>query len=216
MRQGRLFVISGPSGAGKGTICNVLKKDESFGLSVSMTTRRPRKGEEDGVNDYFVSMEEFRRTIEEDGFLEYAGIYDNFYGTPKKPVMEMLSKGQDVILEIEMQGASNVKRAYPEAVLIFVLPPSLAVLRKRLRRRGTETEEQLALRTQTSLAEIERLPEYDYYVYNDDVDTAVAEVYAIVRGCGEANRVGERAPSIIQRYKEENDAFISGGRRTQD
>ncbi len=212
MRQGRLFVISGPSGAGKGTICDVLKKDPSFGLSVSMTTRAPREGEVEGVNYYFVSRREFKKMIAEDGFLEYAGIYRNFYGTPKKPVMEMLAGGKDVILEIEMQGAVNVKRSFPEAVLIFVLPPSLAVLRGRLAGRGTETEEQIALRTKTSLEEIGRLPEYDYFVFNDDLDDAVETVYAIVRGEGEANRVEGRADAIIQRFKEENDAFISGGR----
>src|SRR5665647_2184098 len=148
MQQGRLFVLSGPSGAGKGTICKELIKREDLELSISMTTRTPREMEEHGSSYYFVSEEEFQKTIDEGGFLEYAKIYDHCYGTPKKPVLDMLAQGKDIILEIEMQGAFQIKTVYPAGTLIFVLPPSLAELRKRLIARGTEDEEEIRLRQQ--------------------------------------------------------------------
>ena len=141
MEQGLLFVISGPSGAGKGTVCERILEELEIQLSISMTTRKPRQGEVHGVSYYFVSHEEFQERVKADGFLEYAQVYDNFYGTPKQMVMEQLSKGQDVLLEIDTQGALNVKAAYPEAVTIFLLPPSPAELRRRLTGRGTETPE---------------------------------------------------------------------------
>uniref|UniRef100_UPI002597F631 guanylate kinase n=1 Tax=uncultured Eubacterium sp. TaxID=165185 RepID=UPI002597F631 len=143
-QNGKLFVISGPSGAGKGTIVNaVMDQADPSGtaLSISMTTREPRPGEEDGVNYFFVTKEEFRRQIEAGGFLEYAEVYDHYYGTPKSKVMEKLNQGRDVILEIDIQGALNVKKAFPEGVLIFILPPSMEVLRNRLTGRGTDAPE---------------------------------------------------------------------------
>ncbi|MBQ4371032.1 MAG: guanylate kinase, partial [Firmicutes bacterium] len=172
MRQGKLFVISGPSGAGKGTICNELIKTGNFALSVSMTTRAPRTGEIPGKSYFFVTEEEFVRTIEEGGFLEHAQIYGNRYGTPKGPVLRQLAEGKDVILEIEMQGALSVKRSYPDAVLIFILPPSLAVLRQRLAGRGTETEEEIEKRSSQCLSEIRMINDYDYYVVNDVLSDA--------------------------------------------
>ena len=147
--KGKLFIISGPSGAGKGTICKELLAQTSrddVQLSVSMTTRNPRAGETDGVSYYFVSKEEFLHRIEAGGLLEYAEVYGNYYGTPKQPVVEKLAAGIDVILEIDMQGALKVKENYPDGVFIFILPPSMTELRKRLTGRGTETPEAIELR----------------------------------------------------------------------
>ena len=202
MRQGRLFVLSGPSGTGKGTICKALMNmgDPALALSVSMTTRAPRNGEIPDVSYYFVTHEVFQKTVEENGFLEHAQIYSNCYGTPKAPVMKQLAEGKDVILEIEMQGAAQVKRSFPQARLIFILPPSLAVLRERLIRRGTENEEQLKLRMKTSLDEIRRIREYDYFVVNDDLTAAVASAYAII--CAGRSEVDD-PDEVISKYEEE-------------
>ena len=209
MQQGRLFVVSGPSGTGKSVITRKLTESDDFDLSISMTTRAPRAGEQDGVSYYFVSREEFDRTVSEGGFLEHASIYGNCYGTPKAPVLEKLARGQNVVLEIEMQGAMQVKKAYPEAVLIFVLPPSMKVLRERLTGRGTETAEQLNTRLAKSLSEIRLLKDYDYYLINDNLDEAIAEAKRIAAG-GRRRLTPEKAAAVIRRYEEEQDAFISG------
>ena len=201
MQKGRLFVISGPSGAGKGPICKEILENENIRLSVSMTTRAPRDGEIDGVNYFFVSKEEFQKIIEERGFLEYAEVYGNFYGTPKMEVMDMMNAGIDVVLEIDIQGALQIKEAYPEAVFIFILPPSMSELRKRITGRGSETEESLELRLGETLNEIAYIDKYDYCVVNGELQDAVNRVTAIIMA--EHSRVSEDVYKIIERYKEE-------------
>jgi len=201
MRQGRLFVVSGPSGAGKGTICSELLKTEDLDLSVSMTTRAPRGKEVPGVNYYYVSHEEFQKTIDEGGLLEWAEIYNNRYGTPKAPVLEKLSRGRDVILEIEMKGALQVKKSYPKSVLIFVLPPSIKELKRRLISRGTESEEQIEMRTRTTIEEIKTIKDYSYFIINDELEKALDDARTIIRA--EHLRVEDQAQQIIDKYESE-------------
>lgn len=201
MQKGRLIVLSGPSGTGKGTICRELVKSGELDLSVSMTTRAPRTGETDGVHYFFVSREQFMKTVSEGGLLEYAEIYGNFYGTPRAAVLEKLERGRDVILEIEMQGAVQVKQSYPDAVLIFILPPSLEVLKKRLTGRGTETPEQIATRTSQALSEIHRIYDYDYSIINDKLSDALNDVRTIIRA--EHLKVGAESEQLVRKYEEE-------------
>jgi guanylate kinase len=203
MTKGKLFVISGPSGAGKGSICReVLDSGNNIRISVSMTTRSPREGEIDKVHYHFVDKTAFEALIEEDGFLEYANVYGNFYGTPKKNVIQWLDEGTDVILEIDVQGALQVKKSYPDGILIFILPPSLEELRKRIEGRGSETEETMARRLGTALQEISLIGRYDYRVINGDLKTAIERVRAIITA--EQCRINDsEADSIIRRYKEE-------------
>ena len=198
-QNGKLFVISGPSGAGKGTIVNaVMDQADPSGtaLSISMTTREPRPGEEDGVNYFFVTKEEFRRQIEAGGFLEYAEVYDHYYGTPKSKVVEKLNQGRDVILEIDIQGALNVKKAFPEGVLIFILPPSMEVLRNRLTGRGTDAPEVIERRLSKIRGELTFIDRYDYGVVNGDLEEAVETVQAIMRA--EHARVDENLHILIR------------------
>ena len=198
---GKLFILSGPSGAGKGTICKALLAETDLELSVSMTTRNPRAGETEGESYYFVSKEEFLRKIDASGFLEYAEVYGNFYGTPKQPVIDKLSAGTDVILEIDMQGALKVKENYPDGIFIFILPPSMSELRKRLTGRGTETAEAIEMRLGETLKELSYIDKYDYCVVNGQLEEAVARVKAIVTA--EHSRVTFTAEELISRYKEE-------------
>ena len=180
MTTGKLFVISGPSGVGKGTICREILKVFDMDLSVSMTTRAPRRGETDGVSYYFVSEDDFVRELACGGLLEYAKVYDNYYGTPKKAVMDRLESGRDVLLEIEMLGAFQVKKAYSDAVLIFIVPPSLDELRKRLEQRGTESRESIEKRLAENAKEMEYADRYDHVVVNGDLAQAVDEVKRII------------------------------------
>lgn len=173
---GHLIVISGPSGAGKGTIVGELLKRRKAKLSVSCTTRAPRPGEVDGEAYYFISPEEFSRREQEGDFLESAQVFGNYYGTPRTEVMEELRTGSDVILEIDVQGARQVKQNFPEARLIFVEPPSMEELASRLRGRGTESSEQVALRTSKAEEEMSHAAEYDFQVVNDDVEQALKQI----------------------------------------
>ena len=201
MNKGRLFVISGPSGTGKGTICKELIKDDKIRLSVSMTTRNPREGEVHGVSYYFATKEEFLQKIEAGGFLEYAEVFGNYYGTPKMEVIQMLEQGIDVLLEIDVQGAIQIKEVYPEAVLVFILPPSLEELRNRLSGRGTETPEVLERRLGEATKEISFVKEYDFAVINDDLETAIDDVKAVIRASHFS--VTKDINDIVEQYEEE-------------
>ena len=180
MRKGLLVVISGPSGAGKGTICQALLEKTPLAYSVSATTRKPRAGEVDGESYYFLSVEAFEKMIEKDELLEWAKVYDNYYGTPLKKVEEKLAAGEDILLEIDTQGAMKVREKFPEGVYIFILPPSLAELERRIRGRDTETEDVLQKRLAAAIDEIEAGKCYKYVVTNDEVDGAVDSVCAIL------------------------------------
>ena len=198
--DGRLFVISGPSGAGKGTICKKLLKAVDISLSTSMTTRSPRPGEVDGKDYYFVTVEEFEEKIKNDGMLEYARVFDNIYGTPKDMVIKQLEKGRDIILEIDVQGGLQVKKKMPEqTVLVFVLPPDLATLRQRIVNRGTETEDVIDKRFSEALNEIKLIGEYDYYLVNDELDDAVYDLQAIIMA--ERRRVPDKIMPIVREYE---------------
>ena len=201
MNRGRLFVISGPSGTGKGTICNELIKDNKIRLSVSMTTRNPREGEVHGVSYYFATKEEFLKKVEDGGFLEYAEVFGNYYGTPKMEVLELLEQGIDVLLEIDVQGALQIKAVYPDAVLVFILPPSLGELRNRLSGRGTETPDVVERRLGEAMNEISFLHQYDYVVINDDLDKAIDKVKTVIR----ASHLGitSKIHELVKQYEEE-------------
>ena len=181
MKKGKLFVVSGPSGVGKGTIVKRILEVTGMQLSVSMTTRAPRDGEVDGESYFFVSHEEFQRVVDEDGFLEYAEVYGNRYGTPRKQTEERLNAGIDVMLDIDIQGALNVKRLCPDGVFIFILPPSIEELRNRIVHRGSETEESIKLRVGSAIDELKHAREYDYCVVNEDLEEAIETVKSIWR-----------------------------------
>ena len=179
--KGLLIVVSGPSGAGKDTVCNrVIEEMKDTKISVSMTSREPRGKEVDGVEYYFVSKEEFEDKINNNEFLEYAKYNDNYYGTPKSSIIDKLNSGIDVILEIEIQGALKVKEIMPEAIFIFILPPSMKELRRRLVNRKTESVDKILARFKTAYQEINEVTKYNYVVVNDDLENAVNKVNSIL------------------------------------
>ena len=201
MSRGLLIVVSGPAGSGKGTVNAQLVATGDFVFSVSATTRAPRPGEINGVNYHFIDREEFQRRIDEGGFLEYTSYCDNFYGTPMKEAMAVLESGKNLILEIECDGAKNVKRIFPEAVLIMLIPPTFSIQEERLRGRATETEEVIIKRLEKAKREIEQIDAYDYIVYNYNGGSAVAadDIKAIVR----AEKLAQhRQPDAAKKYFE--------------
>jgi guanylate kinase len=180
MLLGRLFVVAGPSGAGKGTLVReLLQRYPSTWLSVSTTTRKPRHGESEGKQYYFIEKNEFRELADKDEFLEWAEVHGNLYGTPRSRIKEKRSQCLDVILEIDVQGARQVRSKEPGAVTIFVLPPSEKVMEERLRGRGTENEEELRERLKNALEEKREKDDFDYVIINDDLHRAAMELYAI-------------------------------------
>ena len=179
--KGRLIVFSAPSGCGKGTMLAEILKDDSFRCSVSATTRNPREGEADGVNYYFITNEEFEKKISEDAFLEYAGYCDHYYGTLKSEVDPYLEKGINVILEIEVQGAMKIRQIRPDALFVFIAPPSVGELRRRLNKRGTETQEVIDQRVAAASTELTFADKYDYIIVNDALEDAVSDFFAVVR-----------------------------------
>lgn len=181
-REGLLVVISGPSGAGKGTLVKVLREqDENIRLSVSATTRRPRDGEIDGESYFYKSVDEFKDMIKNDELVEWVEYCDNFYGTPRKYIDECIEKGLDVILEIEVEGAQNIKNKFPECVLVFILPPSLDELKKRITGRGTEENSVIEKRLLKAKKEIGLVNKYDYIIINNDIENAVHEIKSILK-----------------------------------
>lgn len=200
-KEGILIVVSGFSGAGKGTIMKKLLEDyDNYALSVSATTRSPRPGEEEGKAYFFKTIDEFEKMIAKDELIEYAKYVDNYYGTPRVYVEEQLRAGKDVILEIEVQGALKVKEKFPDTLLLFVTPPTVEELKKRLTGRGTETMEVIQNRLKQAREEAEVMDRYDYLIVNDDLDVCVKEVHRIIQG---EHRRSFRNETFIENMKEE-------------
>ncbi len=205
-QQGILAVVSGFSGAGKGTIMKaLLGKYDNYALSISATTRKPREGEVHGREYFFLSVEEFEKLIEEDQLIEHARYVSNYYGTPRSYVEEKMAEGKDVILEIEIQGALKVKEKFPETLLVFVMPPTAEDLKNRLVGRGTETMDVIESRMNRALEEAEEMAAYDYILINDTVDKAVEDLHNLIQSQHmKASLNGER----VQRMKEELHAIV--------
>lgn len=199
--KGLLIVVSGPSGAGKDTICQkLIKENSNIWMSVSMTTRKPRPLEKDGVDYFFVSSEEFENKINDNTFLEYASYNDNYYGTPKDKVEEKLNEGKDVILVIDINGAINIKKIIPSALFIFIMPPNMETLKNRLIGRKTESKDKVVQRFITAYNEVNNYKKYNYVVVNDKVEDAVNKVKSIIQS--EKCRV-DRIEDIYLGNKEE-------------
>jgi len=207
-RQGILIIISGFSGAGKGTIVKKLIEENDFSLSVSATTRKPRKGEVNGQHYFFINKEEFEDMIEHNKLIEWAVYCDNYYGTPKEYVEEQLNSGKDVILEIEIQGALQIKKKFPESILVFLTAPSAYEIKNRLISRGTESLDIINKRLNKSYEEIDAIEDYDYIVVNDDLEETVSNIKAII--LAEHERVTRNKDLKIQLKKQFED-LLKGG-----
>ena len=200
--RGILIVVSGFSGAGKGTLMKELlrRHPDTYALSISATTRSPREGEVDGREYFFISTEEFEKMIAKDELIEYARYVENYYGTPRGYVEEKLGQGKDVILEIEIQGALKVKKAFPDTLLLFVTPPSASELKSRLVGRGTETMDVIRSRMDRACEEAQGMENYDYLIVNDDLDTCVEEMHSIIRA---EHRKISRNAEFMEKIKED-------------
>ena len=208
MSKGVLTVVSGFSGAGKGTVMKrLIQKYDDYALSISVTTRNPREGERDGIEYFFKTKEEVESMIENDEFLEYARYVDNYYGTPRFYVEEMLAKGKNVILEIEIQGAMQIKAKNPEAVLVFVTPPSFEELRNRLIGRGTETADVIESRLRRASEEAEGMPSYHYILVNDQVEDCVDRLHQIILS---ERAKAQRNEEFINTIQQEARIFMKG------
>lgn len=199
--KGLLIVLSGPSGAGKGVIYNsVIERMPNIKKSISVTTRQPRPHEIDGIHYHFITIEKYRKMIADNEFLETASVYNNYYGTPKKPVFKMLENGDDVMFELDVFGAKEIKSKYPDCITIFIMTPSFKVLEQRLRGRNTETEDSISTRLGNAKQELKEYKSYDYFVINDDIDEAIADVISIIRA--EKRRTDKNEDIILKMLKE--------------
>ena len=206
--KGILIVVSGFSGAGKGTLMKKLIQEyDNYALSISATTRNPRPGEQDGREYFFMEKKAFEEKIAQGGFIEHACYCDNYYGTPKDYVENQLTAGKDVILEIEIQGALQIKKEYPTALLLFVMPPDARELERRLNGRGTETDAVIKKRMDRAVEEAEGIEEYDYIVVNDDLDTCVEELHEIIMA---AHNTPFRNEEFIENIKAELEVLAKG------
>jgi guanylate kinase len=206
--KGLLVVVSGFSGAGKGSIMKrILQKYDNYALSISATTRDPRPGEMDGQDYFYKTQKQFEKMIDKDELIEYASYQGNYYGTPKAYVEKQLNSGKDVILEIEVQGATKVKELLPDTVLIFVTPPNAKELRDRLTKRATESADQIRGRLRRAVVEAEYMPTYDYILVNDDLETAVTELDEIVRA---EHKKSEESSALITRMTTELKELLKG------
>lgn len=206
--KGILIVVSGFSGAGKGTLMKKLVQEyDDYALSISATTRAPRPGEEDGREYFFLTKDAFEEKIAEDGLIEYACYCDNYYGTPRDYVEKQLAAGKDVILEIEIQGALKIRKQFPTALLLFVMPPDAEELKHRLTGRGTETAEVIDKRMARAVEEAEGIEEYDYIVVNDDLETCVKELHEIILA---AHNTPFRNEEFIEKIREELKVLAKG------
>lgn len=207
-KKGILIILSGFSGVGKGTVVKRLLSDyDNYALSISATTRKPREGEEEGISYFFKSKEKFEKMIEEDAFIEYARYVENYYGTPKAYVQEQLDAGKDVILEIEIQGALKIKEKYPDALMLFLVPPDAQILKKRLLGRGTETAEVVRDRLKRAAQEAREMGSYEYIVVNDDLDTCVKQVHALIQS---AHCKKSHNTEFIKELQQDMNCFLKG------
>lgn len=207
-KKGHLIIISGPSGAGKGSICSLLKERcDDLKISVSETTRAPRAHEVAGESYHFVDRETFENGIREGEYLEYACNFGHYYGTPKSFTLEQLEAGKDVLLEIDIKGAAQVKERFPEGTFIFILPPSLAVLKDRIHKRGTETEAQIKERMNTAATEMEQIVRYSYFVINEELEQAAKQVISIIQA--ERCKVDADIDIVMNKFRREQDVKTS-------